>query len=282
MTEPRPITTDFPLDFVSSRLVRAPLAEARRALVDPEARRWERPRPLEADGRAPGASLSSGAASPRVTVALAEHVDGTRLVLHQTGATSVAARDADGRAWLAGLERLAELVAGPHRRPTRATPASLQVETPTPTTIVMTRPFQAPRTLVWCAMVEPDRVRRWLFAPPGWVMTVCEGDTRVGGTFRWEWADETGRPALEISGVNTEVAPPHRIAHTETMEMGECGVIGTLFATVELAEHGGVTHMTMTLLFGSQEARDGALASGMEHGMEAGYGALDALLAARS
>lgn len=35
----------------------------------------------------------------------------------------------------------------------------------------------------------------------------------------------------------------------------------------------------MALVFPSQAARDGALASGMEHGMEAGYAALDAIFA---
>jgi hypothetical protein len=38
--------------------------------------------------------------------------------------------------------------------------------------------------------------------------------------------------------------------------------------------------MRMTLAFDSKEARDGALASGMEHGMEAGYTRLDEQLAA--
>ena len=35
----------------------------------------------------------------------------------------------------------------------------------------------------------------------------------------------------------------------------------------------------MTLAFDSKEARDGALASGMTEGMEAGYQQLDAMLA---
>ena len=158
-------------------------------------------------------------------------------------------------------------------------PKGLQVSTPTDTTIVLTRSFNAPRRLVWEAMTEPAKVRRWMFAPPGWTMTTCEGEPRVGGTFRLAWNDEKGNPSLLIHGVNKEVILHERIVHTEIMEMGCGGPIGELLATIELTEKGSVTHMRMTLAFDSKEARDGALASGMEHGMEAGYKQLDAMLA---
>ena len=39
--------------------------------------------------------------------------------------------------------------------------AGLKVSTPTDTTIVMTRTFPAPRTLVWDAMTRPELVRRY-------------------------------------------------------------------------------------------------------------------------
>lgn len=158
-------------------------------------------------------------------------------------------------------------------------PKGLQVSTPTDTTIVLTRSFNAPRRLVWEAMTEPAKVRRWMFAPPGWTMATCEGEPRVGGTFRMAWNDENGNPSLLIHGVNKEVILHERIVHTEIMEMGCGGPIGELLATIELTEKGSVTHMRMTLAFDSKEARDGALASGMEHGMEAGYKQLDAMLA---
>jgi uncharacterized protein YndB with AHSA1/START domain len=44
----------------------------------------------------------------------------------------------------------------------------LTVSTPTDTTIVMTRSFNAPRRLVWEAMTDPARIRRWMFATPVW------------------------------------------------------------------------------------------------------------------
>jgi uncharacterized protein YndB with AHSA1/START domain len=156
----------------------------------------------------------------------------------------------------------------------------LQVSTPSDTEIVMTRTFNAPRRLVWDAMTKPDLLPRWLFSPPGWTMTMCKGEPRVGGAYRWEWSDDKGNTALVIHGVFREVNPPERIVHTEVMEMGCGGPVGELLATIELTEKGGATHMRITLSFDSKRARDGALASGMERGMEAGYKTLDAMLAA--
>lgn len=157
--------------------------------------------------------------------------------------------------------------------------ATLQVSTPTDTSIVMTRSFNAPRRLVWEAMTSPAMLPRWMFSPPGWKMTTCVGEPRVGGTYRWAWADASGIETLVIHGEFREVRAPERLVHTETMEMSGCGPAGTLLATIELSEKSGITQMRMTLSFDSKEARDGALRSGMEHGMEAGYKQLDAMLA---
>lgn len=169
------------------------------------------------------------------------------------------------------------------------TTAGLTVSTPTDTTIVMTRTFYAPRRLVWEAMTRAELVRRWMFCPPGWSWAKCEMDVRVDGEYCWEWNGPDGKLALTIRGVHREVDPPARIVHTERMEMapgaGPCAPDGgapepwELVATLELSERAGVTTMKMTLLFDSRQARDAALASGMEQGMEAGYRNLDAYLA---
>ena len=155
----------------------------------------------------------------------------------------------------------------------------LEVTTPSDLEIVMTREFDAPRRLVWEAMTDPKLVRRWLYAPEGWTMTACEGDAKVGGRFRWAWDGPDGKPALSISGVNREVVAPERIVHTESMAMGDGVPLGELLATVVLTERGGRTALHMTLLFASKEARDGAIASGMERGVAAGYDKLDDVLA---
>ncbi len=155
----------------------------------------------------------------------------------------------------------------------------LQISTPTDTTIVLTRTFDAPLRLVWAAMFTPDKMRRWMLPPPGWTMTICECEPRVGGALRLAWKNEEADPVMTLQGVFTEVVPHERIVHTETMALGSGQTIGKLVETHEFAEKGGVTTMRITQAYDSKEARDGAIASGMDEGMEAGYKQLDAVLA---
>jgi hypothetical protein len=56
--------------------------------------------------------------------------------------------------------------------------------------------------------------------------------------------------------------------------MGEGALI-----TVELTEKDGVTTVTTVMDFGTKEARDAAMSTGMTDGMEASYRVLDGLLA---
>jgi uncharacterized protein YndB with AHSA1/START domain len=156
---------------------------------------------------------------------------------------------------------------------------TLQVATPTDTTIVLTRTFNAPRRLVWEAMFTPDRMRRWTILPPGLTMTVCECDARVGGMLRLVSKSEEADPAMTLLGVFTEVVLHERAVHTEVMALGTGQVIGSLVETHEYAEKGGVTTMRITQAYPSKEARDSVIASGMDEGLETCYMQLDALLA---
>ncbi len=158
-------------------------------------------------------------------------------------------------------------------------PEGLQISTPTDTTIVLTRRFQASRRLVWEAMTDPARMRRWMLPPPGWTMTTCEVEARVGGTLRLAWKSEDADPVMTLHGVFTEFVPHERMVHTETMTLGTGQQIGSLLEAHEFEEKGDVTTMRITQTYDSKDARDGALASGMDQGVEAGYKQLDALFA---
>jgi uncharacterized protein YndB with AHSA1/START domain len=155
----------------------------------------------------------------------------------------------------------------------------LQISTPTDTTIAITRSFNAPLRLVWAAFFTPDKMRRWMLPPPGWTLTACECEPRVGGALKLAWKNEEADPFMTLQGVFTDVVPHERIVHTETMALGSGQVIGKLVETHEFAENGGVTTMRITQVYDSKEDRDGAIASGMDQGMEAGYKQLEALLA---
>jgi uncharacterized protein YndB with AHSA1/START domain len=155
---------------------------------------------------------------------------------------------------------------------------TLKVTTSGDREIVVTRDFDAPRELVWEAMSRPELLRRWLLGPPGWEMTACEDDQRVGGSFRWEWSGPDGA-VLTMTGVYREVVPPERCVRTEAFESVSMPPMGEQLATLVLAERAGKTSLTLTVLYPSKEARDGALAHGMDRGLAAGYDRLDEVLA---
>jgi uncharacterized protein YndB with AHSA1/START domain len=158
--------------------------------------------------------------------------------------------------------------------------SSLNITTPSDLEIVITRSFNAPRDLVWEAMSEPELIKQWLYGPPGWTMTTCEDDLRVGGTFRWGWSGPDGIE-MAMHGVYREITPPARIVRTETFEIGCDAQAGEQLATMVLEANNDKTNLTLTVLYPSKEARDGALASGMEKGVEAGYDRLEEMLTAK-
>ena len=153
---------------------------------------------------------------------------------------------------------------------------SLQISTPSGVTIVLERSFNAPIRLVWDAMFTPDKMRRWMLPPPGWTLTICECAPRAGGALELAWKSEEADPVMTLRGVFTEVVLHERAVHTETMALGAGQTIGSLLEKHEFAEKSdGVTTMRITQTYDSKEARDGAIASGMDQGMEAGYQQLD-------
>jgi uncharacterized protein YndB with AHSA1/START domain len=162
--------------------------------------------------------------------------------------------------------------------PTSTRAKDLQISTPTDLTLVLTRSFDAPRQLVWEAMFTPDKMLRWMLPPPGWTTTSIECDARVGGALAVSWKSDEADPAMTLRGVFTEAVPHERAVHTEIMALGNGQMIGSLVEKHEFAEQGGLTEMRITQTYASKEARDGALGSGMDQGMEACYKQLDTLL----
>ena len=156
---------------------------------------------------------------------------------------------------------------------------TLTVTTPNDLEIHVSREFDAPLNLIWDAMTKPEMIRNWVYGPPGWEMTQCDDDLRVGGGFRWAWRGPNGEE-MSMHGDYKEVSPPSRVVRNEIFEMSGCPPMGEQLATMELFEKGLRTAIKITLRYDSKEARDGAIASGMEHGMAASYDRLEELLAA--
>lgn len=156
---------------------------------------------------------------------------------------------------------------------------AVQVTTAGDREIVMTREFNAPARLVFEAYTRPELLKQWLHGPDGWTLTVCDVDLRVGGAYRYVWHNQDGRD-MGMGGVYREIDPPARLIATEKFDEDWTG--GEAVSTILFEERDGRTRMTNTMRYASPEARDGVLQSGMEHGLEASYARLDALVASLS
>lgn len=155
--------------------------------------------------------------------------------------------------------------------------SNLQVSTPNDQEILMTREFNAPRQLVWDAHTKCELLKKWLFGPDGWALSVCEMDLRVGGKYRWVWSHPQ-KKSMATGGVFREIVAPEKLVNTEQFE--EAWYPGEALNSMVLTETAGRTLLTWTLRYESKEARDIALKSGMETGMEMGYERLDKMFAA--
>jgi uncharacterized protein YndB with AHSA1/START domain len=157
-------------------------------------------------------------------------------------------------------------------------PQPVDVTTPNDREIVVTRVFDAPRSLIWECHTKPELVRRWMLGPDGWSMPVCEMDLRVGGEYRNVWRSDTDGNQFGFRGRYREIVAPERIVHTERFDGTEEGS-GDALCTLELTEERGRTRLSYSMVFPSREVRDQALASGMTDGMAAGYDRLETVMA---
>ena len=152
---------------------------------------------------------------------------------------------------------------------------TLTITTPTDREVLLSRVFDAPATLVFEALTQPEWLKRW-YGPTGWSLVVCEIDLRVGGAWHFVSRRPDGKQIGQL-GVYREIVKPERIVNTEQWEDWDAGE--TLVTTV-LTEHDGKTTFQSTILFPSQEVRDTVLKAGLEHSAGDEYNRLAEVLAA--
>jgi uncharacterized protein YndB with AHSA1/START domain len=141
--------------------------------------------------------------------------------------------------------------------------------------VVVTRRFAAPPEAVYRAHTEPGLIQKWLLGPDGWTMPVCVCEARPGGKIRYEWANGKGG-GFYLTGEFVELVPFSRIVHVERMHLpNPCpdNHVETRFEP-----DGSGTLMTMQMTLPDAQTRAAMLASGMEHGMEASYVRLEAMV----
>ena len=130
---------------------------------------------------------------------------------------------------------------------------------------------------VWRAHHEPALMQRWLLGPDGWTMPVCQIATKVGASYRFEWAPvagggAAGRPGFGFEGELIASEPPYREVTTERM-IGMAGPGTTNELTFTALESG--TLLSLLVTYPSKELRDIILGTGMTTGMETSYARLE-------
>ncbi|CAM2735078.1 SRPBCC family protein [Skermania piniformis] len=139
--------------------------------------------------------------------------------------------------------------------------------------IEIVREFDAPPELVYRAHVDPELFARWC-GPNGMTNTIEVWDARDGGS--WRYVAERDGATFGFHGCFHQLKPAERIVQTFTWE-GMPDEVSLGFADfIDLGD--GRTRLRERSLCDSFEARDGWLHSGMEVGVNDGYGKLDAVL----
>lgn len=152
---------------------------------------------------------------------------------------------------------------------------SFAVSTPSDAEIRITRLFNAPRTLVFDAMTQPEHVRQWWGnLGVGYSVPVCTIDLRVGG--RWEFVNRHPKGEARFYGEYLDIARPSRLVFTEIFAAYP-DVVSTV--STDYTEENGGTRMTAVVRYPSREVRDAVIASGMEKGAARSYDRLEELLA---
>jgi len=153
--------------------------------------------------------------------------------------------------------------------------SKMTIKTEGDTHVVITRRFAAPPEAVYRAHTQPSVIQKWLLGPDGWTMPVCINEARPGGRIRYEWTNGKGN-GFHVTGEYVELVPFSRIKHVERMHMPDACPDNHVETTFE--PDGAGTLMTMRMTLPDAQTRAAMLATGMEHGMEASYVRLEAII----
>jgi uncharacterized protein YndB with AHSA1/START domain len=153
---------------------------------------------------------------------------------------------------------------------------------PTALTMTLTSEWPAPIARVWQLWADPRKLERW-WGPPTYPATVVEHDMRPGGKVSYFMTSPEGDKYHGYWSI-VAVEAPHHLGFEDGFANDDGTPNDTMpisHATVTLAElPGGATRMVIETRFPSREAMDQLIEMGMDEGMRAAMGQIDAILAA--
>lgn len=154
------------------------------------------------------------------------------------------------------------------------------VTEPANRTVVVSRVFDAPRTLVFKAFTTPEHLTRW-WGPKGWTLPVCTVDFRPGGVWHYCMRGPTGEESWGRA-IYREIVEPERIVYTDRfVDADGTPVEGMPEITVRLTfeEYDGTTTLTCRAQFATAADFEAILAMGMVQGLTETWDRLEEYLA---
>jgi uncharacterized protein YndB with AHSA1/START domain len=136
--------------------------------------------------------------------------------------------------------------------------------------IIITRVFDAPRSLVFKAWTDPKHVAEW-WGPKGYVSFGCEIDLRPGGNFRLQMRGPDG-VVIPCQSVIREIVEPERIVYAGAVEDGPAcgaGLPPHAVVTVTFVEYRGKTTLTINTRLQSAAAHEATVKAGFNSGWAA-------------
>jgi uncharacterized protein YndB with AHSA1/START domain len=143
--------------------------------------------------------------------------------------------------------------------------------------LVITRLFDAPRSLVFKAWTDPKHLAKW-WGPSGFTNPVCEFDARVGGALRIVMRAPYGMEHPMI-GVVKEIVEPDRLVFTNIAVDENGSHMLESVTTVTFADEGGKTRLTVETKATGLVPDARQMLAGMEAGWTQSIDRLEALLA---
>ncbi|MDB5337901.1 MAG: hypothetical protein JWN70_3520 [Planctomycetaceae bacterium] len=144
---------------------------------------------------------------------------------------------------------------------------------------VITRMFDAPRTLVFQAWTDPKHVANW-WGPKGFANPVCTMDVRPGGAHRVVMRSPDGVD-YPVTGFFKEIVEPERLVMTmdcsehpaewhdavkPDREPNDTNPVGVMIQTVTFEDVDGKTRLTIRTRFKSRAIQQAMLKLGMTEG----------------
>ncbi len=147
--------------------------------------------------------------------------------------------------------------------------------------MTITAEFDATPERVWQLWADPRQLERW-WGPPEYPATITAHDLRPGGRVSYHMTGPSGDQPRGLWDV-VEVNPPHTLFFEDLYadDDGNPNLdLPPSTARVTIEDIGdGRTQMSIDSRFPSLEAMEQILAFGMEEGLKAAVGQIDAILA---